>query len=235
MKRLTALIAVLLLLPCLMIPAYAQSKLSDGWTATFDGSKIKSNFSGDAIDTILSTLQPGDDVTVEIKVTNDYSEDTDWYMSNEVLKSLEETRSDVHRGTYSYKLTYIGPDGTEKVFFDSDAVGGDQGNINDATQVLNDYFFMDTLKKGQSGKVRLKVAMDGETDSNSYQDTLAKLKINFAVEKKDGKIIIYKPKTGDLTYVGIWGAVFLVSVVAVVAILATRAKKKKKRKGGRKK
>ena len=43
--------------------------------------------------------------------------------------------------------------------------------------------FFTRLESGKSGIVTLKVVLDGETQGNTYQNTLASLQMNFAVEK----------------------------------------------------
>ena len=44
------------------------------------------------------------------------------------------------------------------------------------------FFSLDTLEPGENGTVNLTVGLDGESQGNIYQDTLAKLMMNFAVE-----------------------------------------------------
>ena len=78
--------------------------------------------------------------------------------------------------------------------------------------------YMDKLTTGQGGVVELKILLDGETQGNSYQDSLADLRMRFAVELTPiGKII----KTGDESmnvspfYIGmaVSGLLFLVLAV----------------------
>ena len=68
--------------------------------------------------------------------------------------------------------------------------------LHEATGALQNYFYLDSLKTGQSGTITLYVALDGETQGNSYQDTLADLQMNFAVEKVGNRKVV---KTGDET------------------------------------
>ena len=80
--------------------------------------------------------------------------------------------------------------------FDSDTVGGEYDSVDDmlthmgeglhsATNALKDYFYLDTIHNGEGGYITLEVALDGETQGNDYQDTLADLQMNFAVELRD--------------------------------------------------
>ena len=123
-------------------------------------------------------------------------------MTNEVLQTLEDSQSVAEGGAYTYILTYVGADG-EEVLYSSEAVGGEGDSeagegLHQATDALEDYFYLDQLAEGESGYVQLVVKLDGETQGNAYQDTLAKLIMNFAVEKvNDDKIYKESAKTGD--------------------------------------
>ena len=59
------------------------------------------------------------------KRQNSDSTDTDWYMTNEVIQTLEDAQSSAEGGAYEYKLTYVGSDNAEKVLYDSSTVGGE--------------------------------------------------------------------------------------------------------------
>lgn len=65
----------------------------------------------------------------------------------------------------------------------NDVSGDDLRGLHEATSSLKVYFLLGTLERGQSGQVTLNVGLDGETQGNSYQDTLANLTMNFAVER----------------------------------------------------
>ena len=110
-------------------------------------------------------------------------------MTNEVLHSLEDSsaNSNTHGGAYTYILTYTDKEGADVTLFSSEMLGGDiisgaGEGLHAATDALEEYFYLDTLATGQSGIITLEVALDGETQGNDYQDTLADLQMNFAVE-----------------------------------------------------
>lgn len=162
----------------------AEEFTSQGnWSVSFDGDGMESNFSSqDMADEIFGIL-PGDSIELHVDVRNDSQEDTDWYMSNEVIKSLEEG-STAQGGAYGYNLRYVDASGAETVLFDSDTIGGDEGEdaLQEVTGSLEDYFYLDRLSGGQDGTVYLTVDLDGETQGNDYQNTLAQLQMNFATE-----------------------------------------------------
>lgn len=100
---------------------------------------------------------------------------------------------------YGYHLEYNGPvynadndtytENGQIVLYDSEDVGGDasdtsQGGLTEATVALEneEYLYLTRLRQNDRGSVTIKVTLDGETEGNAYFDTLAKLKIGFAVE-----------------------------------------------------
>lgn len=106
----------------------------------------------------------------------------------------------------TYRLAYTNKDGEKETLFDSDTVGGESTNdvisrmgegLRGATNALKDYFYLDTLAHGDGGMITLEVALDGETQGNDYQDTLADLQMNFAVELQAGEPTSNRRTTDD--------------------------------------
>ena len=146
---------------------------------------MNSNFSTANMDDEIYAMQPGDSVELTIKLKTNFSGQADWYMKNEVLETLEDA-GDAAGSAYGYQLTYTDKDGEVSTLYSSESLGGD-GRINGvglhgATTTLEDYFYLDRMGRGDTGTVKLKVALDGETEGNDYQDTLARLQMDFAVE-----------------------------------------------------
>lgn len=189
-KRMMCLLMTAVLSIGAAAPAYAEvHKGSKGWLVNFDGSKMDSNFSSSEMAEDIYSIQPGDSIELEVAVKNSSGDTTDWYMTNEVLATLEESQNAAGGGAYAYRLVYRAPDGTEDVLYDSEAIGGEGykkaagEGLHQATDSLEDYFFMGTLRSSEEGLVSLTVKLDGESQGNTYQDTLAQLQMNFAVEK----------------------------------------------------
>lgn len=242
-KRIVSFAAVCTLL--LSVPLFAQAEEfsgGDGWCVEFDGKKMDSTFKNTDIDDAIYQLQPGDTVNLHLELKNSHDEETDWYMSNKVLQSLEDSQSVAGGGAYSYILTYIEPDGSRKLLYSSESVGGDTVNesgegLHQATDSLENFFYLDRLASGEEAEITLTVKLEGETQGNAYQDTLAKLQMNFAVELTGTSDSPLSPgitkiiKTGDSTNILIFAVVTLAAgmVCAVLGITAGR----KKRKGER--
>ena len=220
MRKTITTLFVLILVMSLGISAFAASASATG-TVTFNGTKLNTSFSAAELNTLASSLQPGDDLTYTITLRNDHTAETDWWMKNEVLHSFEQTNK-TNGGAYSYYLEYKGPN-SSRTIYDSDSVGGETGDyrgLTEATSALKDYFILGSLKKGDTATVTLKVKLDGETQRNNYWDSLADLNMRFAVEltKTPNKDVV---KTGDETDILPYVVAAMISgtVLLVIAIL----------------
>lgn len=162
---------------------------NDNWKAEFTGDKLESSFTSEGFADEIKDLQPGDSILIKIAVKNSSGRETNWYVSNEVLRSLEDG-SPANGGAYTYRLAWE-RGGEEDVLFNSETVGGEneqseRQGLHGATSGLEDSFYLDTLGSGEEGEISLRVALDGETQGNDYQNTLARLRLNLAVEETDG-------------------------------------------------
>lgn len=215
---LPAVLACVLLL-ALTVTAMAELvPAKDTYNVSFNtNNKMSSNFKSSDMFNEAAGLQPGDYTDIVLNLKNENAATVDWYMTNKVLKTLEDTRPDhagLAGGAYTYILTFKNTaSGEERVLFSSDLVGGDiiseaGEGLHEATSALErDWLYLDTFANGQGGTLTLRVALDGETQGNDYQDTLAELQMNFAVElyekepKKetppDEKEDKSKPKSGS--------------------------------------
>lgn len=198
-KRILCLLMMLVLLmgPTLTVNAEHYYG-ADNWAVYFDGDKMISNFTDAEMSETVREIQPGDDVLFQVHLKNQHTGGTDWYMTNEVISTLEESVNVAEGGAYSYLLKYTDADGKEIVLYDSEVVGGEEDTalegegLHQATNALEEYYYLDRLNAGETGLVTLFVALEGETQGNDYQDTLAQLKMNFAVE-------LVKTPTGNIT------------------------------------
>ena len=255
-KRVSKIVPVLALAMMMVIgmssAVLAESTSYDG-ICTFTGSKMISSFDSSELASAVSGLQPGDDVTFTVEYKNRYNGATDWYMENSIVQTLEKANTKkkvsgtgkAENGGYTYELTLNKSDGSKSVLFSNGTVGGEakvnnREGLEPATNALEDWFYIDTLKKGQSGTVTLHVAFDGETEVNDYMDTEGELNVRFAVElPKEGtpppetvrKII----KTGDQSRLLMWASIGLVAglLMFVLAFLSRKRDEKADGKGGR--
>ena len=231
------------------------------WKVEFNGSKMSSNFTSADMKKDIFQLQPGDTMELQVGLKNTSEKDADWYMTNEVIQTLEDAQATAEGGGYTYRLTYVGADNTENVLYDSTTVGGEGASkageglkqVDNSTQ---EYFYLGRLASGESGIVHLTVGVDGETQGNGYQLTLAKLRMNFATEKvtegttttKENKVEKKVPgknnvvtttkrvKTGDTNLILRYCALALVcGIVCLILAIFSMNKKKKEAKAYRKK
>ena len=218
----------------------------DGWVANFDGKEIKSNFGTSNLTEEAKSIQPGDSITLKVSIKNSDSGKTDWYMTNQAIQSLEDAKSAANGGAYEYRLAYINAAGKETELYNSETVGGEGAStkegLHQATDSLEEYFYLDRLDPGQSGMVKLRVKVDGETQGNDYQETLALLKMTFAVEKVtestirkvpgEDKVITNRVKTGDTNKILLFCALALISgIILLILALMSMKRRRYNRKG----
>ena len=220
------------------------------WNVTFNAKgNMEDTFSAKTVNDKLSHMQPGDTVTFRVALKNSYAETTKWYMENKVIESLEDSAAAAKDagGAYGYKLTYAGSDGKPKTLFESDTVGGtvyvdkDLQGLKEVPNTENvkgdNFFYLYDLDSGKGGNVTLEVSLDGESQDNAYQDTLAELELRFAVEiptttkVRTAKTVnkkITAVKTGDsntpLLYIILAAAAGVVLLILAVAAIKSRRK-----------
>lgn len=215
----------------------------DNWVAEFNGKEITSNFDSEDLTDEAKNIQPGDSITLKVKIKNSDTSKTDWYMTNQTIESLEDAKESASGGAYEYRLSYTSAAGEETELYNSETVGGDENAADDeglhqATNSLADYFYLDRLENGDQGVVTLQVRVNGETMGNGYQQTLAKLQQTFAVEKVTETTVINKPgenklitnvvKTGDTAKTLLFCVLALASgVILLIFGLMTMKKRKK--------
>lgn len=176
MKKMLSALLVLVVLAGLS-SAFAAGDLTVTYTTA---GKLEDNYSTSDFMEPVADLQPGDSVTLTVKLANASADSINWYISNEVINALEE--SGASGSAYGYKLIYNGP-GETRTLYDSDTVGGDDSaGLFEATEGLDELFYLDTMKSGETGTVQLTVTLDGETEGNEYFNSLARLQMNFAAE-----------------------------------------------------
>ena len=234
MKNIKTITVLLLSLMIALGMSQVAFAADGGGEYVFDGDKVTVK-AGTNIEDKIQNLQPGDELTLEFTYTNNSDGTTYWYMEDEVVDVLE--TSSEQNGGYTYKLTDNGPNG-ETVIFDSEAVGGDDSpsgagqGLEAATNATDDWFFIHKLAAGQHGNTTLVIALDSESQANSYKGSDGKLQINYAVEKQppgEDKVI-NKPgnttKTGDtfnpLLAIAALTAALLAALLAILSYFRDR-------------
>lgn len=161
--------------------AIAQSYNID-WSVTYtdQNKQVIDDYDQDAIDKRLSEMQPGDDVSFDITIINKNEKSTDWYILNEVIKTLEDNDLE-YGGAYTYSLSY-----NDDVLYSSDTVGGEgeggEQGLKEATEATDEWLYLTTLQPGEEGLVKLEVGLDGSTQGNAYENKLGTLRIQLSTE-----------------------------------------------------
>lgn len=187
-KKIGALMCAIAVFLSMPGTAYAEVSTVEGSVEFTAENKLDSNGTTD-LNAAVGAMQPGDEIIINIQVGNTSGQAANYYMTNEVMSSLEDTEgTNASGGAYEYVLTYTDSEGTTTDLFRSTTLGGSGATVDDrvglkgATSGLEEYIFLETLESGRTGTVTLRVALDGETQGNSYQGTAANLQMNFAVD-----------------------------------------------------
>ena len=243
MKRIFCFVMIAALFLCGTVPAFAEESIGGDWYVHFTpNAKMDSNFtavrsngsSGKTMSEAMSELQPGDKATFYMELKNEHVEDTDWYMTNEVLQTLEDAVDVAEGGAYGYVLTYVHPNGQREELYSSYNVGGedktvaDREGLREATSSLEEWFYLDTLKKNDVGQIILEVELEGETQGNKYQDTMAQLQMNFAVEltqTQTRRREFSSVRTGDEEQMLVWSGVSLACGLTALLLAVVRKRR----------
>ena len=204
-KKVFALLLTVLLMLTLSATAFAETiPGASGWYVEFNNKqKMESNFSSGAIADVLRNVQPGDETTVTVTVKNTSGVTVDWYMLNNIIQTLEESNG-AKNGGYTYILSYQTSTGSTRELYNSNKVGGGgqegytnptEDGLKEIDDALKNYMFLERMDSGKSGVVTLYVALDGESQDNSYQNAEADLQLRFAVEVVPTKEVVVR--TGD--------------------------------------
>ncbi len=196
MKKTFHTVLAVLTAAALFVPTLVWAKdIPVDWTVTFTkDEELSSNFDSKEINEVIGAMQPGDTAIFTVNVVSEHGDASDWYLKNSVVQALEESTKAAKAGggAYAYTLTYKGNSSSEydKELFNSDMVGGDSSaddpeGLKQATSSLEEWAYLGTLSTGESGKIELTVSLDGESQGNRYQDTVADILIQLAVEVPD--------------------------------------------------
>lgn len=129
---------------------------------------------------------------MKVNLRNLSDTSTDWYMTSEAIKTLEEGAS-ASGGAYTYALKYNGNE-----IYRSNTVGGDNSQgFKEISGVTGKWFYVATLGSGDTGVVSIEMSLDGETQDNAYMNTLGKLNVVFAVEDSTGSTAGQPVPDGD--------------------------------------
>ena len=88
-KKILCLALALMMMVSFITPVFAKDFTGkEGWLVEFNRQEITSNFKKENMNDELKNVQPGDSITLKVKLQNKNSKATDWYMNLYVSISL---------------------------------------------------------------------------------------------------------------------------------------------------
>lgn len=218
-------------------------------TVTFDGKQIvHSNYDvtdfGDAFDNML----PSETRTQEILLKNADQRAIDFYMSAQVLKSLQEIGAD--NAFYHVSLDLVQNGISTRIYGDGQelvTVGGSNNGargLKELDDSLDTYYLLAVMKAGETAKLQLTVELDGESGDNVYMARDGKIQFDFRVQYDDPKApevitvkgdpvvhvvkkvqTIYRGvKTGDQAPIAIFVGALVFAAILILLVLLRRKK-----------
>ena len=190
--------------------SYAATQTT-GWNVEYNGQGFSSDYNVDK--STITSVMPGDTVVFQVNYKNNSSATTDFYLSTDVIASLEEKNADgssanISGGAYSYKISYI-LNGNTNVLYDSETVGGDNTTVVGLQQVQgglkngeNAFMSVGSLASQASGTVVIEIKLDGNSQDNDYMQKLAQLDVRFGAEKQTSpeNVVVNTSETKRVVY-----------------------------------
>lgn len=191
---------------------------------TFDGNAEDFVFldgSKDLFDN-FKNIMPGETRQQNITLKNDDHRELRFYLSADVLNSLDTDTSGL--SIYNISITNNG-----EVFYD--------GTLDDLAALsagrMSDDTLLATLQKGEETKVTMVLEVDGDSMDNTYQNRDGLIQFNFSVEELDDESTIVEVvrtvyqgvRTGDATIIAPIIGLLVISGLTVIFLVKRKKDK----------
>lgn len=219
------------LLAMAMFMAPIHGAESDGTMGlTFEGDSEK--FITYEQNSAYENMAPGEERVQQITLTNEDYREMKFYVRSEYTNPLGEG---VANEQIAYDIEFLN---NGEAFYTGQIGGMTKSNMDS----LENNYLLQTLKKGESTTVQMKIKVDGDSMDNTYQDTEGTLNLIFSVEYEENtpieKVVTIVKKvpvinripgvsTGDTTTIGAILGVFAASIVVMIILVVAKLKKRK--------
>lgn len=226
-KQVFAAIAAALLVMGQAFPALA----ADDTTITLDSTAKQ--FVTVEKDLDFQNMEPGEERTATIVLSNDSAASMSFYISGKMIKNIADAGTTNKWAVYELKLT---KDSAATPFFDG-VIGSDEnskleGNENGLSYLADDTLLA-TLAKGESSTITISLKLDGDSANNAYENQEGKILLTVSAsvptENNPGTItktnVIRKlitAKTGDGTPIGLYVTVAAAALILIIVMLVFR-------------
>ena len=185
MKKKTILTAILGAV--MLFGSVANVAAAESNAVTFEGNSSKYFSVLDSQTSEFGSMEPGGENTLDITLTNSSSDEMKFYMSASLLEDIAQQGAS-KTAVYDFDIT---KNGEGDAFFQATISGGaDTGkgaNISLGKEYLTEdnNILLDTLKKGESSQITVRLALDGDSVGNDYQAKSGQFQFVFSAEIPD--------------------------------------------------
>ena len=188
-------------------------------------------------------MEPGEQRTAEITLTNSANDEMSFYISGEIVNNLADTGDEDQWAVYDLLLYK----GTEDTPFFEGTIGSAKNKELERSETglnyLKDDTLLATLKKGESTTVRIMLKLDGDSTGNSYENKAGEMKLNISasiptvndpgtikktVTKQNIIQKLVNVKTGDGTPIGMIILIAGAAVLVIIILLVIKHRRSKK-------
>lgn len=174
-------------------------------------------------------MEPGEERTAVIRLTNTSESNMDFYISGELVYNIADAGADTKNAIYDLELCK----GDEETPFFQGVIGSAENkklsNSSLGLNYLQDDTLISSLKQGESTTVRMKLKLDGDSTENGYMGKSGQIRMNVytsqtAVTPEGNFVtdIITNVLTGDRSDFIIYIVVAVVALVILGVLLKGR-------------
>ena len=172
----------------------------------------------------FKNLIPGESRSQEIKVTNDWSQETEIFLHAEMIdqtQATKETKELIDKLLKKYATITVMDENGKKIY--SGPVWGNVKTESPDEPSMKNPYSLGSFSSKETKKLNVSLYLDEKMD-NEYRDLLGKIKWVFSAEGTETSYEV--PKTGDMTNTLLFASIALVSGILLVVLTVTNKKKK---------
>lgn len=230
LKRILTAATAMLLIMGQCVAAYA-----DNTVITLDKSATKFTTIDQDLD--FQDMEPGEERTATLTMTNDSDGEMDFYICGEITYNIADQSEDKANNNAIYELQ-LSKSGQADPFFDG-MIGSKENKeltkSNTGLEYLKDDTLLATLGKGESTSVTIQLKLDGDSLENAYMNKAGQIRLNIRTSQSAGLsgnnngnslLSFLTVQTGDTTRIVLYVLIAIAAVAVLAGVLIAGRRKK---------